>query len=69
MAISKIGRNATDTGITDNSDSTAITISSAEVVDIELGDISGVSFSKTGNADPKQALDLIDIVFGQHYLL
>jgi len=39
MAISKIGRNATDTGITDNSDSTAITISSAEVVDIELGDI------------------------------
>tara|TARA_R100001082_G_scaffold97893_1_gene65924 strand:+ start:823 stop:1422 length:600 start_codon:yes stop_codon:yes gene_type:complete len=39
MAISKIGRNATDTGITDNSDSTAITISSAEVIDIELGDI------------------------------
>ena len=39
MAISKIGRNATDTGITDNSDATAITISSAEVVDIELGDI------------------------------
>ena len=34
MAISKIGRNATDTGITDSSDATAITIDSAENVGI-----------------------------------
>ena len=35
MAISKIGRNATDTGITDNSDATAITIDSSENVGIK----------------------------------
>ena len=34
MAISKIGRNATDTGITDSSDATAITIDSSERVGI-----------------------------------
>ena len=34
MAISKIGRNATDTGITDSSDATAITINSSEQVGI-----------------------------------
>jgi len=34
MAISKIGRNSTDTGITDGSDATAITIDSSEKVGI-----------------------------------
>ena len=34
MAISKIGRNATDTGITDSSDATAITIDSSERIGI-----------------------------------
>jgi len=37
MAISKIGRNATDTGISDSSDATAITISSAELVTVANG--------------------------------
>ena len=34
MTISKIGRNATDTGISDSSNATAITIDSAENVGI-----------------------------------
>jgi len=37
MAISKIGRNATDTSISDSGDATAITISSAELVTVANG--------------------------------
>ena len=37
MAISKIGRNATDTSISDSGDATAITISSAELVTVTDG--------------------------------
>ena len=57
MAISKIGRNATDTGITDSSDATAITITSGEDIDIESGDIffstagKGIVLGATSNTD------------------
>ena len=60
MAISKIGRNATDTSISDSGDATAITISSAELVTVASGltltdgDITvasghGISFAATGD--------------------
>ena len=57
MAISKIGRNATDTGISDSSDATAITITSGEDIDIEAGDIffstanKGICLGVTSNTD------------------
>ena len=57
MAISKIGRNATDTGISDSSDATAITITSGEDIDIEAGDIffstagKGINLGVTSNTD------------------
>ena len=57
MAISKIGRNATDTGISDSSDATAITITSGEDIDIESGDIffstagKGINLGVTSNTD------------------
>ena len=57
MAISKIGRNATDTGISDSSDATAITITSGEDIDIEAGDIffstagKGIVLGATSNTD------------------
>ena len=61
MAISKIGRNATDTSISDSGDATAITISSAELVTVANGltltdgDVTvagghGVSFGATSDA-------------------
>ena len=61
MAISKIGRNATDTSISDSGDATAITISSAELVTVASGltltdgDVTvasghGVSFGATSDA-------------------
>jgi hypothetical protein len=60
MAISKIGRNATDTGISDSSDATAITISSAELVtvangltltdgDVTVASGHGISFAATSD--------------------
>tara|TARA_A100001201_G_scaffold30641_1_gene33196 strand:- start:171 stop:767 length:597 start_codon:yes stop_codon:yes gene_type:complete len=61
MAISKIGRNATDTSISDSGDATAITISSAELVtvangltltdgDVTVASGHGVSFGATSDA-------------------
>ena len=61
MAISKIGRNATDTSISDSGDATAITISSAELVTVASGltltdgDVTvasghGIKFSATANS-------------------
>jgi hypothetical protein len=47
MAISKIGRNATDTGITDSSDATAITIDSSERIGIGVTDPS--QYNNYGN--------------------
>ena len=57
MAISKIGRNATDTSISDSGDATAISISSGEDVTISAGDIifgasgKGVNLGVTSNTD------------------
>ena len=57
MAISKIGRNATDTSISDSGDATAISISSGEDVTISSGDIifggsgKGVNLGVTSNTD------------------
>ena len=57
MAISKIGRNATDTSISDSGDATAITITSGEDIDIESGDIffstagKGINLGVTSNTD------------------
>ena len=71
MAISKIGRNATDTSISDSGDATAITISSAELVTVASGltltdgDITvasghGVSFAATANSAGSMANELLD---------
>jgi|9_EtaG_2_1085328.scaffolds.fasta_scaffold38324_2 hypothetical protein len=57
MAISKIGRNATDTSISDSGDATAISISSGEDVTISAGDIifgasgKGINLGVTSNTD------------------
>ena len=57
MAISKIGRNATDTSISDSGDATAISISSGEDVTISSGDIifggsgKGINLGVTSNTD------------------
>ena len=57
MTISKIGRNATDTSISDSGDATAISISSGEDVTISAGDIifgasgKGVNLGVTSNTD------------------
>lgn len=57
MAISKIGRNATDTSISDSGDATAISISSGEDVTISSGDLifgasgKGINLGVTSNTD------------------
>ena len=71
MAISKIGRNATDTSISDSGDATAITISSAELVTVASGltltdgDVTvasghGVSFAATGDGGASTPSELLD---------
>jgi len=71
MAISKIGRNATDTGISDSSDATAITISSAEVVTVANGltltdgnvvvaNGHGIDFSAETGDGPSVTSELLD---------
>ena len=59
MAISKIGRNATDTGIADSSDATAITINSSENV--------GVKATPESWASQWSAIDLGDQCGLAHY--
>ena len=57
MAISKIGRNATETSISDSGEATAISISSGEDVTISSGDIifgtagKGINLGVTSNTD------------------
>jgi len=71
MAISKIGRNATDTSISDSGDATAITISSAELVTVASGltltdgDVTvasghGIDFSATSNSSGANQAELLD---------
>jgi len=56
MAISKIGRNATDTSISDSGDATAISITSAERVGVGLTDPSDI-FEVSNSADtPTRAI-------------
>ena len=71
MAISKIGRNATDTSISDSGDATAITISSAELVtvangltltdgDVAIANGHGLSFAATSDASSSGFSELLD---------
>ena len=71
MAISKIGRNATDTSISDSGDATAITISSAELVtvangltltdgDVAIANGHGLSFAATSDAGASTPSELLD---------
>ena len=71
MAISKIGRNATDTSISDSGDATAITISSAELVTVANGltlsdgnvvvaNGHGIDFSAETGDGPSVTSELLD---------
>ena len=73
MAISKIGRNATDTSISDSGDATAISISSGEDVTISAGDIifgasgKGINLGVTSNTDANTLDDFEEVTFTPAY--
>ena len=73
MAISKIGRNATDTSISDSGDATAISISSGEDVTISAGDIifgasgKGINLGVTSNTDANTLDDFEEGTFTPAY--